>query len=225
APDGERPGSPSPGAAGVAGAPRGRRPRSALQRWSLAGAIVAFVVVAGVLVGTYAAQRRPGQQVSGSVSPPTTQAGSQQVAKELVRGRLLASQGHDVAAAKVFSQVLSASPRQPEALAYEGWLLRQAGVAGHSQKVVDEGRALVARAVAVDPSYPDAHVFLGYMLLQDEHDPSGAVAQFRLFLGDHPTPALVRRTAPAIAQAYSAVHQPVPAQVAGALSQKARPAS
>lgn len=198
---------------------RAHAPSRKRQRLLAAGAIVAFVAAAGVLVGHYAADRLPGQEVSGSITSPTApRLQKKQLAERLVQGRLLASQGKDVQASKIFSQVLKSYPNQPEALAYEGWLLRKAGVADHDTKLEDQGRAKVAQAIAVDPTYPDAHVFLGYMFFQDEHDPVDAVAQFGLFLQDHPTQALVQRAAPTIAAAYRAAHQAVPAEVTTALA-------
>jgi hypothetical protein len=37
---------------------------------------------------------------------------------------VLSSQGQDLDAIKLYDQVLKVDPRQPEALAYRGWLLR-----------------------------------------------------------------------------------------------------
>lgn len=205
---GPAPAAGAPGSGGLA-AIAASGGRSKRQRWSLAGAILSFVVVAGVLVGHFAAIRQARPLSVGS--PVTDQAtGTQALARTLIEGRVLAGQGNDVAALRLFRQVLRAHPDQPEALAYDGWLLRLAGVADHSRPLVTQGRALVAQAAATDPSYPDAHVFLGYMLLQDTHDPIDAVYQFKEFLVDHPDPALVARTAPVVAQAFKDVGQPPP---------------
>jgi tetratricopeptide (TPR) repeat protein len=193
--------------------------------WMLGASILTLAVGAGILVGSFAAARQPGQQISGS--PPVTAAPSRsqlsaQVASELLQARTLVSQSSYVAASKILAKVLEADPNQPVALAYEGWVLRLAGVSGHNSADVARGRALVAEASALDPSYPDAHVFLGYMYFQDLHNASAAVTQFKMFLDDHPLAALVKRTAAVISQAYSADQQPVPAQVADALAPKVR---
>jgi tetratricopeptide (TPR) repeat protein len=204
------PGSPVNRQAVVPPAPAPARAGRHRSTWVGLAAIAAFVVAAGLVLGHYLSTRLPTQQVSGSVQAPTP---AKQLAAELVEGRLLASQGKDVQASKIFSQVLKSNPDQPEALAYQGWLLRKAGVADHKPTLVNKGRDMVAEAIAIDPSYPDAHVFMGYMLLQDEHDPVDAAAQFGLFLKDHPPQALVARAGPTIAQAYRDAHQPVPAEV------------
>jgi tetratricopeptide (TPR) repeat protein len=168
--------------------------------------IVCFVAAAAGLVVTRATHRLPGQTASGSV----TLTDDQRLAQELVQARVLATQGKDLDAIKLYDKVLAVEPRQPEALAYRGWLLRLAGVAGHDQALLAQGRASVGAAVAQDPSYPDARVFLGYILFQDAHDTVGATAQFRAFLADHPQAQMVSLTSNVVAQAFAAVGQPVP---------------
>jgi tetratricopeptide (TPR) repeat protein len=181
---------------------RGRRRRGIV---ALA-VIVCFVGAATGLVVTRSTHRLPGQTASGSVTLTDTQ----RLAQELVQARVLSTQGRDLDAIKLYDKVLAVEPRQPEALAYRGWLLRLAGVAGHDQTLLAQGRASVDAAVAQDPSYPDARVFLGYMLFQDTHDPAGATAQFRAFLADHPQAQMVSLTSDVVAQAFAAVGQPVP---------------
>lgn len=210
--------------------PAGRRRTRTRRGWMLPGALLAFVIAAGILVGRYTATRQPGQEITGN--PPVTAAPSSaevssEVAADLLEGRTEVSKDEDVAAAKEFATVLALEPKQPEALAYDGWVLRLAGVSGHKPALVSQGRALVAEAVALDPSYPDAHVFLGFMYFQDVHSDAEAVVQFKDFLADKPLAALVTRTAPVMAQAFKADHQAVPARVTNALQTpaKAKPAA
>lgn len=181
--------------------------RARLRRGLIALAIIlCFVAAAAALVVLRSGNRMPGQTASGSVSLSDTQ----RLAQELTQARVLSSQGKDLDAIKLYDQVLKVDPRQPEALAYRGWLLRLAGVASHDQAALAEGRASVADAVARDPSYPDARAFLGYILFQDSHDSVGAVEQFRAFLNDHPQAKMVELTRDVVAQAFAAVGQPVP---------------
>ncbi|MBO0715254.1 MAG: hypothetical protein J2P59_10900, partial [Acidimicrobiales bacterium] len=119
--------------------------------------------------------------------------------------------GRDGAAFRLFATVLKEDPNQPEALAYEGWLLRLTGASRKEPGLGRQGLALVRRAIALDPSYPDAHLFLGVMLDEDAHDPADGVAQLRLFLADKPTTALVRRAAPVIDKVFADAHQAAPA--------------
>ncbi len=184
------------------GRARGRRRRGIV---ALA-VIVCFVAAAVGLVVARASHRLPGQTASGSVSLTD----DQRLAQELVQARVLSTQGRDLDAIKLYDKVLAVEPRQPEALAYRGWLLRLAGVSGHDQALLAQGRASVGAAVLQDPGYPDARVFLGYILFQDAHDPVGATAQFRAFLADHPQAQMVSLTSDVVAQAFAAVGQPVP---------------
>ncbi|MGH9101721.1 MAG: tetratricopeptide repeat protein, partial [Acidimicrobiales bacterium] len=183
--------------------------RSATRRrrpWlALLGALC-FVVVVGVLVGRFAAARLPGQTVTGTERVDAQQS----LAERLVQGRELVAQGRDGTALALFHKILSTDPGEPEALAYEGWLLRLAGDARHDHQLVEQGRSYISQAITADPGYPDAHVFLGYILLQDESDLRDALIQFRLFLADHPATALVSRTAAVIDGAFTRGHLPPP---------------
>jgi hypothetical protein len=183
------------------GGDRGRR-----RQGLVVVAVLCFVVAAGALVVARATNRLPGQTSSGSV----TLSDDQRMAQQLLQARVLAGQGQNLDAIKIYDKVLAVAPRQPEALAYRGWLLRLAGVAGHDQTLLAQGRASVGAAVAQDPGYPDARVFLGFILFQDDHDPAGATEQFRAFLADHPQAQMVALTRDVVSQAFAAVGQPVP---------------
>ena len=186
---------------GIVGRDPGRR-----RRGLVAVVVLCVVVAAGALVVAGATHRLPGQTSSGSV----TLSDDQRLAQQLLQARVLAGQGKDLDAIKLYDQVLALAPRQPEALAYRGWLLRLAGVAAHDQSLVAQGRASVGAAVAIDPGYPDARAFLGFILFQDARDPVGASEQFRAFLADHPQAQMVALTRDVVAQAFAAVGQPVP---------------
>ncbi|MGH9306867.1 MAG: tetratricopeptide repeat protein [Acidimicrobiales bacterium] len=185
----------------------GTRSRPARRRrvlWALS--VCGVVGLALALAFTFSAVRLPGQTTSGSA----TLNPAQKVVQELAQGRRLAAANQDLQAIQAFSQALSIDPRQPEALAYRGWLERLAGVAGHNARVMAVGKESVQAAISADPNYPDAHAFMGYILLQDAKDPAGAVAQFRLFLADSPDPAMVSATRTVVAQAFEAVGLTVP---------------
>lgn len=124
--------------------------------------------------------------------------------------RGLVASGQYARSLQLLDQVLQRQANQPQALAYRGWVLRLTGVAAHRAGLMQQGKASVALAVADDPTYPDARVFLGYILFQDDHDPADAVVQFRQFLADAPLPQMVDQTHAVVAQAFAAVGQPVP---------------
>lgn len=127
-----------------------------------------------------------GAQVSGSL-PSSTAADLDQAASDIGAGKA-------VDAMKLYDTILKRDPTQPVALAYRGWLVRLAGLK-------NEGLVYVDRAVASDPSYPDAHFFRGMMLWQDKKDPAGAVAEFRLFLANRPPQAMVALVTDALQRA------------------------
>ncbi|MGZ7018976.1 MAG: tetratricopeptide repeat protein, partial [Acidimicrobiia bacterium] len=62
-----------------------------------------------------------------------------------------------------------------EPYAYSGWIIRLQGFP-------DEALQLLDKAVTVDPSYPDAHFFRGYVLLEDKKNPKGAIPEFQQYL-------------------------------------------
>ncbi|HUP71155.1 MAG TPA: tetratricopeptide repeat protein [Acidimicrobiales bacterium] len=164
----------------VPGVPRRRWARHVVTVVS----VLALAGMAGALMARSAGERLPGEAATGSLT--ATGASS-----DLERARLLIGEGRTLEAIKTFDKILREDPRQPEALAYRGWLLRLAGRAGGNKSLIDSGMIFIERAVAADPTYPDAHFFRGVILFQDRGDPAGAVAEFRAFLANDPPPEMV----------------------------------
>ncbi|HVE47960.1 MAG TPA: tetratricopeptide repeat protein [Acidimicrobiales bacterium] len=164
---------------------RGASPR---RRWArpllTVVSVLALAGLAGALMARSAGERLPGEAATGSLT-------STGASSDLQRARLLIGEGKTLEAIKTFDKILREDPRQPEALAYRGWLLRLAGRAGGNPSLIDSGMAFIERAVAADPTYPDAHFFRGVILYQDRRDPAGAVAEFRAFLANDPPPEMV----------------------------------
>jgi cytochrome c-type biogenesis protein CcmH/NrfF len=148
------------------------------------GAVGACAVAAGLFVATSAGERLPGDPAAGSI----TQTGP---SANLARARALVGEGKVADAIKVYDDVIAADPRNAEALAYRGWLVRLAGKQADDPTLVDKGLAFVERAVAADPRYPDARFFKGMILFEDKRDPAAAVPEFRAFLGSNPPPEMV----------------------------------
>lgn len=134
-------------------------------------------------------------------------------AQTILKARVLANQGQDVQALKLLSSVLRTDPNQPIALAYQGWLLRQAGEKDANPALINQGQRFLEQSVKVDPSYPDSRVFLGLILFQDRHDAKGAVAQFNAFLADNPSPSFIVATKSVIISAYQQAGMAVPTQL------------
>ncbi|HMC41583.1 MAG TPA: tetratricopeptide repeat protein [Acidimicrobiales bacterium] len=166
----------------AAPASSGERLRRSLRPIIVAALVGGVAVGAGLLVAGSAGDRLPGQTASGSLP-----AGE---ADRLAQARRLLSQRKTVEAIKKFDEVLRTDPRQPEALAYRGWLLRLAGAAASAPQLIDRGQRSVEAAIAADPSYPDAHFFLGVILLEDRKQPAAAVGELRQFLASNPPPGV-----------------------------------
>ncbi|MBA2751138.1 MAG: hypothetical protein H0U41_02725 [Actinobacteria bacterium] len=163
--------------------------------------VAALVAVSGVLVSRSAEQRRPGEAATGDIAA-TGPTGD--VAQGLATARQLREQGQTLAAIRTYDEVLAMDAKQPEALAYRGWLVRQAGAQAGNAELVNKGLEYVNRAVAADPSYPWAHFFRGLILYEDKRDPAAAVPELRAFLEAGPPPAMVPAVQELLRQAETA---------------------
>ena len=159
--------------------------------------VVAFAVIAlaGGSVVFFAGERAPGEPVTGSLSGATSSPSSS--SDRLAEALALETDGRAVDALKLYDQILEEEPDNVEALAYRGWLLKRAGLPDKAMESLD-------RAVAADPTFPDAHFFRGMVLYQDRDDPAGAVAEFEAFLANNPPPDFVGGVQEVLAQAQAA---------------------
>jgi tetratricopeptide (TPR) repeat protein len=164
--------SPSPRAAAV------RRPARHRRRPLVVtiGVVVIVAAMAGGAVATFAGQRQAGAPITGSL--PNTPSG------RMARALQLETDGKAADALKVYDDLLKEDPKNVQALAYRGWLLKRAGFP-------DLAMASLDQAVGIDPRYPDAHFFRGMVLYQDRKDPAGAVTEFRAFLSNNPPQEMV----------------------------------
>ncbi len=138
---------------------------------------------------------------------------AQNEAQTILKARVLANQGQDVQALQLLSSVLEVDTNKPVALTYQGWLLTQAGEKDSNSALINQGQQLLEKAVKLDPGYPDARVFLGYVLFQDRHNANGAISQFHAFLADKPSQSFIDATKSVIISAYKQAGQPIPSQL------------
>ncbi len=212
---------PSAEGTGVPGAPSGARAlaphprRSRRQRFLLGGAVTALgaaVVLAVVLI---AVPRLPGQTETGNVSLSP----QQEVAQKLAQAAASEDAGQFGQAAQLYNQILSQDPHQAQATAQLGWLDYQVGSSGKSATLTAEGRKLVESAVQLDPQDFAGHLYLGTILLQQDHDAVGAVAQYQQFLAatnPQPGASVIKQAAPYIRQAFTQAGVAVPSKVPAA---------
>lgn len=124
---------------GVALVPRKRR-RAML----VASAVVAFAVLAGVVLAQAMGRRDPGDSVTGDVRQTTRE--------RLGEALTLASDGRYDEAIEVYDTVLADQPGNVEAATYKGWSQFLSGD--------ESGIVTLIDAVETDPDYPDVHAFL-----------------------------------------------------------------
>jgi tetratricopeptide (TPR) repeat protein len=178
-------------------------------RWVIA-ALVAVVVLALLSVVAHVGPRLPGESVTGSV----TLTKQQQLLRTLTQAETLESQGNAAEAVKLYGTVLQQDPNQEQALAEVGWLEYEAGAESKQGRLLSLGESEEERAATVDPGDFAPHLYLGSMLLA-QGDATGSVAQYRLFLADHPPRARVTASVPFIIEAFSDAHVPPPALPVG----------
>jgi len=159
------------------------------------GVILAIVALTAGAVTAFSGQRKAGSPLTGSL--PDTPAGRMSQALQLE------TDGKAADALKIYDDLLRADPKNVQALAYRGWLLKRAGLADLAMTALDQ-------AVTIDPAYPDAHFFRGIVLYQDRNDPAGAVTEFRLFLSNNPPKEMVPQVETVLKRAMADAGMPAP---------------
>lgn len=152
-------------------APRSERSRGR----TIAGiaGVIALAVVAGVLVAQNAGQRGDGP-ITGAVN---TQRAALQTCRQ-------ASFQDPEGGVECYDEFLVDAPDNVEALTYQGWALIRL-------ERIEEGAANLARAVEIDPDYPDARVFRAIVAARGG-DHELAAAELDQFYRNNPSPAAVQ---------------------------------
>jgi tetratricopeptide (TPR) repeat protein len=188
-------------------------PRSRYAGWPRVGIVAAclcILVGAVILVDHALSPGLPGQAPSGSITVPKAQLIEEQLGEALS----LNNDGQTVSALQLYQKVLSEDPEDPEALAASGWLEWNYGSAGKSSTLMAAGRASEEKVIRLTPTFYAGHLYLGLILLNEDHNAPGAVDQFNAFLADHPSPSEVHSVAALVAVAYRDAKVPIPAAVA-----------
>jgi hypothetical protein len=186
-------------------------PRKANRRrplWLAMVAVVALSAGTTLLVVHLAAPSLPGQPVTGSTP--------QSVPQQLDEAQVLVNEGTKESlgqALSLYREILTEDPNQPQALAETGWLEWEAGFDANARSLENKGRALVQRSLKVQPDDYGAHLYLGTIELEQDHDAASAVAQFKVFLAEHPPKTQIDSAVAVLTQAFAAAGQPLPAGV------------
>jgi hypothetical protein len=191
-----------------------RRRFSPWRRVGIVAACLLIVTGAVILVNHAVNPSLPGQPVTGTV----TQSKVKLLAEELTEAAVLNNNGEAVQALQLYQKVLTQDPGDPIALANSGWLEWENGNSGKSAPAERAGRTAEKQAIALAPSYWAGHLYLGLIILNQDHNPSGAITQFTKFLGDSPPDAELVDVAPLVAAGYKEAKVPYPAKLAAAVA-------
>jgi tetratricopeptide (TPR) repeat protein len=144
------------------------------------GRVVAAVVALAIVSGGagYAVAQSSGERLAGDEATGDLPEGS---VDRITKAQALVADRKILEAVKVYDELLADDPGNPVALAQRGWLVSQV-----DPSLVDSGLASIDRAIASDPTYPDAHFFRGMILLLAKDEPALAVESFERALAANP---------------------------------------
>jgi tetratricopeptide (TPR) repeat protein len=190
-------------------------PESGRHRLLVIGGLVVFAAVAAIVMALALGARLPGGTVTGNsqASEKVTtkdrlqtleaavQAKPQDAETRLALARFQLGQRDLAGALESFRAAAGLAPTNAEPFAYSGWIIRLQGFP-------DQALQLLDKAVQVDPSYPDAHFFRGYVLLNDMKAPQRAIPEFQQYLVAAPDSPLSDQVRSLLAQAVEATETP-----------------
>jgi len=198
-------------------APADRVPISVGRRVAVVGGLVAFAVAAAVALAFALGARLPGETITGNSDPAqqvsprerertleaAVRAAPNDASAHLALARFRLGQQDGTGALDEFRIAAGLDPSDPEPFAYSGWIIR---LQGYPQQALE----LLDKAITINPSYPDAHFFRGFILLRDEHRPAAAIPDFQQYLVLQPDSPLSAQVRTLLAEAVDASGAPTP---------------
>lgn len=127
-------------------------PRARGRVLAISCAVVAFALLAGVLVMQAVGRRDPGEVITGGISQSATE--------KLNEAGRRAGAGELEAAIELYEEVLVDDPANAEAMTYKGWLLTLTGES-------EVGLTTLLSAATAHPTYPDVHAFLAVVFYRN----------------------------------------------------------
>lgn len=137
--------------------------RSRAVRITVGAGLIAFAVLAGVVLANTMGERGVDDQLTGGID--------RSARTMVVRCQELGSTGGDlIGSLECFDEILAVDPENAEALTYRGWYVLLAGGSLQSgsrspaddeaaRELIDAGLAYLDRAIAADPALPDPYAF------------------------------------------------------------------
>jgi tetratricopeptide (TPR) repeat protein len=189
-------------------------PQSGRHRALVIGGLILFAVIAAGTMAFALGARLPGDTITGnSQARATVSTADRRKALEaavaqkpedaearLALARFRLGQRNLAGALDDFRAAAALAPTNAEPFAYSGWIIRLQGFP-------DEGLQLLDKAVQVDPAYPDAHFFRGFMLLRDQKNPKAAIPEFQQYLVAAPDSPLADQVRSLLAESVKAAKQ------------------
>ena len=163
--------------------------------------VLVVAALAGLLVARQSGERLPGQGMTGGSSDGS-------VSSLLVQARSV-GMADTPKALDLYSQVLALEPDNVEALTYFGWFTVLSATSDQTSEdaVVRErfqsGLLLIRQATVTDPTYPDAHCFLGISFYRFLQDAEAAQPEVQTCLDSNP-PAEVKSLVEGLAASIDA---------------------
>ena len=162
------------------------------RRSRLVVALLCFALAAGVLVWANIGLRQAGSSATGGLDLSQTQ----RLQQLITEGEADVAAGSDAAALSAYQQVLALQPTNVVALTEAGWLEASAGSKSRDAAVVAKGISLLHEAVTLAPTSPAPRLYYAIVAYETPGNRTLATAQFRTFVGLHPSEAQLAVAAP-----------------------------
>lgn len=136
------------------------RQGSPWRRWAWVAGVIAGAMVAGLILARTVGERGVNDGLTGSVE--------ESLRERVLQCQAMATQGAEGLAESLscFAEVLDEDPNNTEALTYRGWYISLVAASAQDQALQEQADELydsavtsIDKAIAIDPSYPDARVF------------------------------------------------------------------
>ena len=162
------------------GPERAATPRKVNRAAVVIVAVVLLAVGAGIMASRSSDERGAGEVATGG----TRGEDGGEATSSLEEVRRLEEDGDLLGAVKELDEILREDPTDVEALSYRGWIRVNlaAQVDGEDAALLGtRGEADIDRAIRLDPGYPFAHFYKGFVL-RSKGDTEGAAREWELFL-------------------------------------------
>jgi cytochrome c-type biogenesis protein CcmH/NrfG len=178
------------------------------RRVVVVGGLVVFALVVAIGLAVTVGARLPGDPVTGRGREQSTGSAAdreraleaavadrpEDASAQLALARFRLGQQDAAGALEAFQAAAQLAPTNPEPFTYSGWIIRLQGYP-------DQGLQLLDKALEVDPNYPDAHFFRGFILLRDRLQPERAIPDFQQYLVAAPDSPLADQVRVLLAEA------------------------